>query len=66
MIHYLSHILGLDSANGGYYLFWSGFGSDLAEITVALTLVKGFIALRAQRLLHHNQLISTLSKATDE
>lgn len=28
-MHWLSHVLGLDSANGPFYLFWSGFGGDL-------------------------------------
>ncbi|MGN6607954.1 MAG: hypothetical protein ACTHMS_13205 [Jatrophihabitans sp.] len=35
---WLVHLLGLDSANGRTYLFWSGFGGDLpmfAGVTVA-------------------------------
>lgn len=29
-MHWLAHIIGLDDAAGRWYLFWSGFGSDLA------------------------------------
>ncbi len=29
----LAHVLGLDNGSGPWYLFWSGFGSDLSEIT---------------------------------
>ncbi len=28
------HILGLDNAAGSWYLFWSGVGSDLGELTI--------------------------------
>lgn len=31
---WLQHILGLDSANGNWYLFWSGFASDLSEFAI--------------------------------
>lgn len=30
MIHWFAHGIGLDSGSGYPYLFWSGFGSDLA------------------------------------
>lgn len=33
-MHFLAHCLGLDDSSGGVYLFWSGFGSDLAEFTL--------------------------------
>ena len=29
----IGHLLGLDNASGPWYLFWSGFGSDLSELT---------------------------------
>jgi len=31
---WLSHILGLDNLSGPWYGFWSGFGSDLGEVTI--------------------------------
>lgn len=40
-MHWLTHVLGLDSASGGWYLGWSGFGSDLAELAI----VGGLIGL---------------------
>ena len=30
----LAHILGLDNAAGGWYLFWSGFAGDLGYLTI--------------------------------
>ena len=33
MIHVLLHVLGVDDVSGPFYAFWSGFGSDLSEIT---------------------------------
>lgn len=29
MIRWLAHVMGLDDASGGWYLFWSGIGADL-------------------------------------
>jgi hypothetical protein len=34
MPHWLLHFLGLDSASGTAYLWWSGAGSDLAELAI--------------------------------
>lgn len=34
-MHWLAHVLGLDSASGTAYLAWSGFGGDLAEFAIA-------------------------------
>ena len=31
---WLMHVLGMDSGSGTAYLFWSGFGSDLGELTI--------------------------------
>jgi hypothetical protein len=31
-VHWLLHVLGLDDSAGRPYLFWSGFGSDLAYL----------------------------------
>lgn len=33
-MHWLAHVLGLDSASGGWYLGWSGFGSDITELAI--------------------------------
>lgn len=41
MWHWLMHFLGFDNLSGPWYGFWSGFGSDLGE----LTLVGGIIAM---------------------
>lgn len=32
---WLAHVLGLDDASGGWYLWWSGTGSDLGEVAIA-------------------------------
>jgi hypothetical protein len=37
----LQHWLGLDSASGPFYLAWSGFASDLGEVT----LIGGLLAV---------------------
>lgn len=34
MWHWLAHHFGTDNGSGGYYLFWSGVGSDLLYISV--------------------------------
>lgn len=36
-VHWLQHVLGLDNPSGPWELFWSGFGSDLGEWTIAAT-----------------------------
>ena len=44
-MYWLSHFLGLDNLSGPYYGFWSGVGSDLAEVTLVgamLTLVRKY------------------------
>lgn len=30
----IAHILGLDNANGPFYLFYNGVGADLTELTI--------------------------------
>jgi hypothetical protein len=35
----LAHYLGLNDPSGPIYLFWSGFGSDLGEVTLVAALV---------------------------
>lgn len=32
--HHLLHVLGVDNVSGPWYGFWSGFGSDLGEVTI--------------------------------
>ena len=34
----MSHWLGLDNAGGPFYLWWSGIGSDLGELTIVVVL----------------------------
>jgi hypothetical protein len=38
----LRHLLGLDNANGPFYLFWSGFGGDLLT---ALPIIAGMLVI---------------------
>ena len=37
-MHWLAKILGLTNANGSYYLFWSGFGTQLDRLAVVAVL----------------------------
>ena len=46
MIHWLAHVLGLDSGSGGWYLFSSGFGANFGELAI----VGGLLAI----VRHHN------------
>ncbi|HEY6493778.1 MAG TPA: hypothetical protein VIZ43_10920 [Trebonia sp.] len=39
MTGWLLHVLGVDDVSGRWYGFWSGFGSDLAEVAVVGGLV---------------------------
>lgn len=34
LIHHLIRLLGLNSANSKWYLFWSGFGGDISELAI--------------------------------
>lgn len=36
-MHWLAHVLGLDSVSGYWYAFWSGFGGDLAIVGTLLS-----------------------------
>ena len=38
MLRFLAHVLGLDNGSGRWYLWWSGFGSDLGELTIVLVI----------------------------
>lgn len=40
MFSWLGHVLGLDSANGPYYLWWSGAGADLGMLAAAGSVVR--------------------------
>jgi hypothetical protein len=33
-MNWLAHVLGLTNLSGPFYGFWSGFGSDLGEVTI--------------------------------
>lgn len=48
---WLAHFLGFDDSGGGWYLWWSGFGSDLGELAI----VGGLIGLmrKHQCEVHH-------------
>lgn len=39
MWHWLLHYTGSDNVSGPWYGFWSGFGSDLGEITLIAAVV---------------------------
>lgn len=32
--HFLVYVLGLDNEGGRWYAFWSGFGSDVSELSI--------------------------------
>lgn len=36
--HWLLHYTGSDNVSGPWYGFWSGFGSDLGEVTIVAAL----------------------------
>lgn len=38
-MHWLLHVLGLDSASGPAYLTWSGFGGDVGDLAIAGALI---------------------------
>lgn len=40
MIAHLLHYLGIDTATGPFYAFWSGFGSDLTYLGVFWALAR--------------------------
>lgn len=45
MLHWIAHFFGFANGDGNYpgYLFWSGFGSDIGEVTVlgaAISLIR--------------------------
>jgi hypothetical protein len=46
-MHWLAHVLGLDDAAGGWYLWWSGFASDLAEFAAGASIAGAYLH-------HHN------------
>jgi hypothetical protein len=37
--HWLEHYLGLTTASGPWYSFWSGIGSDFGELTIVAAVV---------------------------
>jgi len=39
-LRWLLHVLGVDDASGRWYLWWSGFGSDLAYLGVGAGLAR--------------------------
>lgn len=45
---WLAHVLGLDNASGGWYLWWSGAGADLSEFAI----IGGFFALYKRHTCH--------------
>jgi hypothetical protein len=40
-VHWILHVLGVDNVSGPWYGFWSGFGSDLGEVTI----IAGLLAI---------------------
>lgn len=41
LVTWLSHLIGVDNPSGRWELFWSGFGSDIAEFGLLGALVAG-------------------------
>lgn len=56
------HILGLDNANGHWYLFWSGMGSDIGEFALVGAILKTAINLKRQHEYHHKMLMTKLTE----
>lgn len=44
MLHWLAHFFGTDNLSGSYYGFWSGIGSDIAELSLFGALVAHYRA----------------------
>lgn len=55
-MHLLAHILGLDHANGHWYLWWSGIGSDLGEFAIAGAVLRGAFKIRQNHDINHHKL----------
>jgi hypothetical protein len=55
MLHFFEHVFGLDSPNGNWYLFWSGFFGDVTIFAggIALLRHKNCHEPRCWRLSHH-------------
>lgn len=65
-MHSLIHLLGLDSASGAWYLFWSGLGSDLGELALVGAIMRGVFKLHHQKERHQIQLIDKLTERVSE
>jgi hypothetical protein len=54
---WLRHFLGLDSPDGDWYLFWSGFGADLGMFGMAVTFWRRHVCHvpRCFRFTRHNK-----------
>lgn len=46
----------MKNASGQSYLFWSGFGGDLAEFVLLFAGLRAVVKLRKQRETHHQQM----------
>lgn len=64
-MNWLLHIIGADDLAGRWYGFWSGFGSDLAELTLIGAAIRAFAVWRkrhaertAQAERHHAEMRS--------
>lgn len=53
---HLMYVLGLDDPGSPFYLFWSGFGSDIAKATVIYALIHQARAHRRVMKEHHRAL----------
>lgn len=55
-MRFIEHILGLNDPSSFWYLFYSGFGSDIGEITLIGALFRIAYKAKQQRDKHHQQL----------
>ncbi len=39
VLHWLAVHTGVDNESGPWYAFWSGFGSDLGEVTIVVAII---------------------------
>lgn len=65
-MHMLLHLLGLDSATGTWYLFFSGFGSDIAEFALVGAIFRTAYKVRQQHSRHHKELMTKLTERNPE
>lgn len=52
IVHIVEHFTGIDNGTGSWYLFWSGFGSDISEFAILGYLINWYKKHREHMALH--------------